>query len=218
MPFALGDLRQPPERICGASGLPLRTAASTSSASSHSRGAEAVRILGGPLGGGQGVLVAAEAVVEHRRAPVGGGQPEALAAAQHVLPAGVDQRQRLGLVAAQDRQRDGAPQAEVAAGRLEHGGRLGGVRPGRRELARRRGRYGPARRGRRGAARARRRGARAATWRVTSSSQASSSPRARGDVAGQPEPAQLVLLGDRLLPERAQRVLERAARPPRSPR
>ena len=81
------------------SGWPLRTAASISSASSHIGGAQPARVLGGPLGGGQGLVVAAEAVVEDRAAPVGGGEPEPLAAAQHVLPARLDQRQRLGLLA-----------------------------------------------------------------------------------------------------------------------
>ena len=76
------------------SGLPLRTAASMSSASTQVGEPEPVRVLGGPLGGGERLLVAAEAVVEHRAAPVGGGEPEPFAAAQHVLPAGLDQRQR----------------------------------------------------------------------------------------------------------------------------
>ena len=47
------------------------------------------------------------------------------------------------------------------------------------------------------------------TWRAVSSSQATSSPQSPGDVARQPQPAQLLLLGDGLLAERAQRGLQR---------
>ena len=47
------------------------------------------------------------------------------------------------------------------------------------------------------------------TWRAVSSSQATSSPSARAMWQASHEPAQLLLLGERRVPERAQRLLQR---------
>ena len=119
---------------------------------------------------------------------------------------GLDQRPGLGLLAAPDGQRDGAAQGQVAAGRLHDGVRLGGERHGRREPAaeevgvdlvvqgdgQQRQRAGPA--GELDLARGE-----LVPGRVVA--------EGPGDVAGQPEPAQLLLLGQRFVPERA------AARP-----
>jgi hypothetical protein len=84
-----------------------------------------VRILDGALGGGQGVLVAAEAVVKDRDGPVVGPEPEPFAAAQHVEPLRLDQRHGLGVPAAPPRERNRSAEAEVAARGLDDGLRLG---------------------------------------------------------------------------------------------
>ena len=76
---------------------PLRTAASIELREHPDRLPQPARVLGGPLGRGQGVLVPAEPVVTLRAAPLVGGDPEPLAASQYFLPARLDQRQRLGV-------------------------------------------------------------------------------------------------------------------------
>ena len=84
--------------------------------------------LGGPLGRGQGVLVSAEPVIANRAAPVVGGEPEPLAASQHILPARLDERQRLGVPSPPVRQHDRGAQRQVTTGGLDDGVRLGGQR------------------------------------------------------------------------------------------
>jgi hypothetical protein len=75
--------------------------------------------IGGPLSGGQGVLVAAEPVVADCAAPVGGGEPEPLASSQHVLPARVAECHRLGVLAPPVRQHDRGAQRQMTPGGLD---------------------------------------------------------------------------------------------------
>ena len=56
---------------------------------------QAVRALGGPLGRGQRIVVAAEPVVALRAAPLVGDDPQPLAASQYLLLARLDERHRL---------------------------------------------------------------------------------------------------------------------------
>ena len=64
------------------------------------RGAEVVRILSDPKRRRASLVVAAEAVVEHRLSPVEHRESDSLTSPRRVLTAFVDQRDRLGLAAA----------------------------------------------------------------------------------------------------------------------
>ena len=102
----------------------------------------------------------------------------------------------------------GAAQRDVAAGRLHHGVRLGGQRDRRGEPAAEELRVEPIVQG------DRQHGQRPGPAGELDLARGELVPRhvvaeRTGDVAGQPQPAQLLLLGDRLLPERAQRFLQR---------
>ena len=213
-----------PERPVGAGGMrnlselgertsrALRLAAARGSLDQlrqqQDRRPQPARGLGGPLGRGQGILVAAERVVANRAAPVVGGEPEPLAASQHVLPARLDERHRLVVPSPPVRQHDRGAQRQVTAGGLDDGVRLGGQRHGHPDppgeqldehaVGQRDGQRGE--------------GAYAA--RELEMARAQLVPRLvigqrPGDAAGQPQPAQLVLLGEPLVPERAQRDLQR---------
>ena len=94
-----------------------------------------VGVLVGLLGRGQRLLVATEAIEEHRARPLDSNKPEPLAAAHHLMPAGIDQRQGLHFAASPSGQGDRALRREVAAARLDDGLRLDHERLGRRKVA-----------------------------------------------------------------------------------
>src|SRR4051794_40934422 len=64
------------------------------------RHTQLVRVPYGLLGGGERLLVTAEAVEENGAGPLGDDEPEALAAIQHLAPPGVDQRSGLSFLTA----------------------------------------------------------------------------------------------------------------------
>jgi hypothetical protein len=172
------------------------------------RNAHSVRVLGGPLSGGKGVVVATEADVADGEAPVVGPHPEPFAATQHVLLARFGQLKGLGDPAAPARQCDGRAQCEVAAGRLDDGVRLRGERRGHPDPSgeeihgeavvegdgQERERTGPAGK------------LHLAGGELVPGHVVAQGP---GDVAGQPQPVQLLLLGEGLVPERAESDLQR---------
>ncbi len=143
-----------------------------------------------------------------RAAPLVGGDPEPLAASQHVLLARLDERQRLGVPSAPVRQHDRGAQRQVTAGGLDDGVRLGGQRHGHPDPA------GEQLDEHAVGERDGQRGERAGAARELEMARGELVPRLiigqrPGDAAGQPQPAQLVLLGEPLVPERAQRDLQR---------
>ena len=75
-------------------------------------------MAGGPLGRGQRLLVAAEAVVEQRARPLRDGNPDTFAPQRHFLHGGFDQRDRRGLVAPEGGKGQGAVGREIATRRL----------------------------------------------------------------------------------------------------
>jgi hypothetical protein len=99
------------------------------------RGPEPARVRGGALGRVQGFVVAAQAVEADRVAPVGGNEPEPLAATQRALAARLGKRQRFGLLSAPVRHGNGGAQGQLAARRLHHGLRFGDQRDRRRHPA-----------------------------------------------------------------------------------
>src|SRR6266567_7697489 len=83
----------------------------------------------------QRVLVAAEAVAEHRGGPLNEAQPPSLSATQSILRAGLDQLEGLKFPAAECGQPQGSVGRELAAGRLTDRRRLVDQRSGRGEVA-----------------------------------------------------------------------------------
>ncbi len=79
-----------------------------------------MRVAYGLLGGGQRLLVAAEAIEEKGARPLGGDKPEPLATMHHLAPPGVDQRSGLRLLTAPGGQ-DRALRRQAATGRLRDG-------------------------------------------------------------------------------------------------
>ena len=99
------------------------------------RDAQLVRVPHRLLRGGERVLVATEAVEEHRARPLGGDQPQPLAPVQHFPPAFVDERDRLGLISSPGGQRDRTLGRQMAAGRLGDRFGLDDERRRRRQVA-----------------------------------------------------------------------------------
>jgi hypothetical protein len=157
------------------------------------RRAQPARGLGGVLGRGHGVLVPAEPVVANRAAPVVGDEPEPFAAPQHILPPLLDERQRHVVPSPPVLQHDRGAQGQVTTGRLDHGIGLGGQGHGRLRPA------GEQLDEHAVGEREGQRGERAGPARDVEMARGEFVPRLivgqrPGDAAGQPQPAQLVLL------------------------
>ena len=180
------------ERTGSALGLATARGALDQLGQQPDRRPQPARGLGGPLGRGQGVLVPAEPVVADRAAQVVGDQPEPFAAAQHVLPPLLDERQRRSVPSPPVLQHDRGAQHQGTAGGLDDSVRLGGQGHSR---------LGPAGEQLHEHAvgeRERQRGERAGPARDIEMARGEFVPRLvvgqrPGDTAGQPQPAQLVL-------------------------
>jgi hypothetical protein len=135
------------------------------------------------------------------------GEPDALAAAQHLGPARLDQRSRGVLLAAPVRERDRAAQGEMTASRLQHGGRLRRERRGHRDPAGEEVDEDPVvegdwqQRKRAGLARELDLPCGQLVPRLVVSQRP-------GDVKGQPQPAELLVLRELRVPKRAKRHLQ----------
>jgi hypothetical protein len=163
-------------------------------------------VLGGLLGCDQGVLIAAEPVVEQRACPLDDGQPDSLAPCHRVLDVGLDQGYGVGFAAAVGGEQYGTIGRELRPNRLRNRRRLLEQRGGRREVAREEVSHG----GRLECDRQHgERAGLAGHFNVAVGEHGPSLvPGLEGGMAGEPEPTGLLLPRDLLTQEPAQRPLQ----------
>ena len=99
MPLSAGSFGEPLERVGGELGL-AASGGRLDQLDQRPREETQIVVLAGALRGGEGVFVAAEAVVQHRGRVLGQSDRPSLAPAGRVFAAGLDQLQCLGLLAA----------------------------------------------------------------------------------------------------------------------